>query len=138
MSRVDKLTRSSGPDDYVELHEDVSKRATLNLAGEHAAEIVSLSDETSKDGKPYRQVGAEIISNAETGGETLYGPVFRGRSLVRFTAALGLDPSQVGSRFHKDDVIGKRVRIRVEAEEREGVGGRTEQRFVIREFAPLA
>jgi len=137
MAEVGKLTRSSTQDDYIDLGEDPGRRATMDLSGEHEAEIAIVIAKVSEEFKPYRQVGAEISSGPGK-GETIYGTVFQGKSLQKFIEALGLYPTNVGPQLRKSDVIGKRVRIRVEAEEREGVGGRTEKRWTIKEFAPLA
>lgn len=136
MGEVEKLTRSSLQNDYIDLGEDPGKRATLDLSGEHEAEITIVIAKVSEEGKPYRQVGTEITSGPGK-GETVYGTVFQGRSLTKFIETLGLDPSTVGPKLQKVDVIGKHVRIRVEGEDRESVGGRRDRRYVVKDFSPL-
>ncbi len=130
-----KLTPSSGPGDYIDLGQDLSNRTHIDLTGEHTAKVIYFSAEDVRDGRPYR-VGTSI-TEGDGSGEVVFGPVWPGRGLERFIQVLGLTPDEVGSRLTREQVLGKRVRIRVEAEEREGVGGITEKRWVVREFNTL-
>jgi hypothetical protein len=130
-----KLTTSSGPGEYIDLGHDLSNRVRIDLTGEHTAKVIYFSAEDIPDGRPFR-VGVSITEGDGT-GEVVFGPVWPGRGLERFVQILGLTPDEVGSRLTREHVLGKHVRVRVEGDEREGVGGRTEKRWVIREFNTL-
>ncbi|MCA9442779.1 MAG: hypothetical protein KC964_18390 [Candidatus Omnitrophica bacterium] len=134
---TDKLTASSHEDDWIDLGQDLTERADMDLLGQHPAEIVSIHPRKTKSGDPIQSVGARILEGAGK-DEMVYGPVYKGQGLERFVRALGLDPKQVGSKLAKNQAIGKTVLIEVAPEEREGAGGAIEKSWVIRGFAPLA
>ena len=58
--------------------------------------------------------------------------------MEQFLHALGLDPATIGPELRGNQVIGHRVQVAVEAEERETDAGATEIRWTIKAFAPLA
>ncbi len=132
---TDGLTKSSHPEEYIDLGQDLSERVGLDLTGLHEAEIVSVHTRKSKDGNFVQNVGARILEGTGK-DEVVFGPVFKNQILERFVRALSLDPAKVGSKLLKDQVIGKKILIDVATEEREGVAGVPETSWTIRGFAP--
>jgi hypothetical protein len=132
-TEVSKLTPENAQDSHISLGED----APENLTGVHEGRVFYMERKVSAKGTPYHSVGVEITSSPGQ-GESVFGVVFRGKSRDEFLRALKLEPAKVRGQLNGQQVIGQRVRITVAAEEQEAVGGGTETRWVIREFAPLA
>lgn len=133
--KTDHLSQASVDEAYVDLGQDLSERANMDLSGEHEAEIISFQSRTSAKGDTYHNVGALLLSD-EGQGEKVYGAVFLNQSLERFVRALGLDPAKVGSKLSKDQVIGKPVLVEVVGEEQKRDGKAPEKVWTIKRFAP--
>lgn len=132
-TEVSKLTPENAQDSYISLGED----SPQDLTGTHEGRVFYMEGKVSAKGTQYHSVGVEITCGPGQ-GKAVFGRVYRGRSMDEFLRALKLDPAAVGNQLNGQQVIGQRVRITVAAEEQEAVGGGTETRWVIREFAPLA
>lgn len=132
-TEVSKLTPESPQDAYIVIDD----AEPVDLTGAHEGKIFYLERKTSAKGNPYHSVGAEITSGPGQ-GNSVFGRVFRGKSRDEFLRAIGQGSENNISKLSRDEVIGQRIRVTVAAEEYEVVGGGTETRWVIREFAPLA
>jgi len=130
---VSKLTPEIAQDAYI-VFDDADK---VDLKGDHEGRIFYVERKISAKGTPYHSVGVEIASGLGQ-GHSVFGVVFRGKSRNELLRAIGQDSGAPVSKLVRDQVIGKCVRITVEAEEQETVGGGSETRWVIRAFAPLA
>ena len=134
---TDKLTKSSHEDEYIDLGQDLTERAKLDLTGQHKAEIFFVQSMVAKNDDPYLKVGARILEG-KARDKVVYGTVFKDGPLMQFVQVLGLDPDTVGSTLTKGQVIEKKVVIEVAPAKG---GGRENSRgggWVIRDFAPLA
>lgn len=132
-TEVSKLTPESPQDAYIVIDDG----EPVDLTGAHEGKIFYFERKTSAKGNTYYSVGVEITSGPGK-GESVFGRVFKGKKMDEFLRSIGQDPDTPVATLSRDQVVHQRVRITVAAEEQEAVGGGTETRWVIREFAPLA
>src|SRR3972149_3310157 len=97
--RVQKMTPENAKGAFVE----IPTTGAFDLSGVHEARVFFVESKTSAKGNSYLSVGTEI-QVGPCQGQTVFGPVFKGRDMDRFLRALGLDPQAVTGQLAGEQV----------------------------------
>jgi len=115
---VEKLTADSPDDAVVDLS---LHRRKVDPSGESDAVVGYFAAKVSKKGKAYFSLGCDLTEGPGE-GERVFGRFYPGKSFDDFLAVLEIELGE-GEDLKKSDVIGARVRVKVESKVVEGVGG---------------